>query len=173
VRDYTPAVLPTEAESGCAAAFLRFLTGTFWPDLARRVPVREDVRGVAGHSLSSLFVLHALWQEKPFFHRHLASAPSLWWVDRAILCDAQNLQRKGVALPAKLFPSLGEEDRESMTGDLTLLEDQLAELSFPELEVSTRRFPGRNHFNVLPAAWAVGLRALFTAEPPIPSLSFK
>ena len=150
MRDYTPAVLPTEAESGCAAAFLRFLTGTFWPDLARRVPVREDVRGVAGHSLSSL-----------------------WWVDRAILCDAQNLQRKGVALPAKLFPSLGEEDRESMTGDLTLLEDQLAELLFPELEVSTRRFPGRNHFNVLPAACAVGLRALFTAEPPIPSLSFK
>ncbi len=161
VRDYTPAALPTEAESGGAEGFRRFLTHTFWPDLARRVPVRNDVRGIAGHSLGSLFVLHALWQEKPFFTHHLASAPSLWWADRAILCDAQNLQRKGVALPAKLYLSVGEEDSTSMTGDLALLEDQLAALPFPQLAVTSQRFPGKNHFDVLPDAFGAGLRALF------------
>jgi predicted alpha/beta superfamily hydrolase len=161
VRDYTPAPLATEAESGGADRFLSFVTKTFWPDLARRVPVREDLRGLAGHSLGSLFVLHALWQEKPFFNRLLASAPSLWWADRAILCDAQNLQRQGVALTAKLFLSVGEADSASMTGDLTLLEDQLAALPFPQLEVVSQRFPGKNHFNVLPEAFGAGLRALF------------
>ncbi|MCX6953757.1 MAG: alpha/beta hydrolase, partial [Verrucomicrobia bacterium] len=86
-----------------------------------------------------------------------------WWDDRAMLCAAQTLQRTGVALPAKLFLSVGEEDSESMTGDLTLLEDQLAALPFPELEVVTRRFPRLNHFNVLPEAFRAGLGALFPA----------
>ena len=163
VRDYTPAVMATEAESGRADDFLKFLTMTLWPELTRRLPLRNDVRGIAGHSLGSLFVLHALWQRKPFFTHHLASAPSLWWADRAILCDAQALQRTGVALPAKLFLSVGEEDSASMTGDLTLLEDQLAALPFPQLEVVSHRHPGRNHFDVLPDAFRAGLVTLFPA----------
>jgi predicted alpha/beta superfamily hydrolase len=161
VRDYTPTAMATEAESGRADDFLKFLTATLWPELTRRLPLRDDVRGIAGHSLGSLFVLHALWQRKPFFTHHLASAPSLWWADRAILCDAQALQRMGVALPAKLFLSVGEEDSASMTGDLTLLEDQLAALPFPQLEVLSHRHPGRNHFDVLPDAFRAGLAALF------------
>lgn len=163
VRDYTPAAMATEADSGRADDFLKFLTATLWPELTRRLPLRADVRGIAGHSLGSLFVLHALWQRKPFFTHHLASAPSLWWADRAILCDAQALQRTGVALPAKLFLSVGEEDSASMTGDLTLLEDQLAALPFPQLEVVSRRHPGRNHFDVLPDSFRAGLATLFPA----------
>ncbi|MCX6951699.1 MAG: alpha/beta hydrolase-fold protein, partial [Verrucomicrobia bacterium] len=77
LRDYTPTAIATEAGSGGAEAFLDFLTGTLWPELARRHPLREDVRGLAGHSLGSLLVLHALFQRKPFFNRLLASAPSL------------------------------------------------------------------------------------------------
>ena len=163
LRDYTPTALATEAESGRADAFLSFLTDTLWPELARRQPLRDDVRGLAGHSLGSLLVVHALFQQKPFFNRLLASAPSLWWDDRAALCHAQRLQRTGVALPAKLFLSVGEEDSASMTGDLTLLEDQLAALPFPQLDVRARRFPGRNHFNVLPDAFRAGLETLFGA----------
>jgi len=91
----------------------------------------------------------------------LASAPSLWWDNRAPLCHAQELQRTGVALPAKLFLSVGEDDSPSMTGDLTLFEDQLAALPFPQLEIISRRFAGRDHFNVLPDAFHAGLAALF------------
>lgn len=164
LRDYTATAIATEAGSGGAEAFLSFLTDTLWPELARRVPVREDVRGLAGHSLGSLLVLHALFQRKPFFNRLLASAPSLWWDDRAEICHAQRLQRTGVALPATLFLSVGEEDSESMTGDLTLLEDQLAAQPFPKLEVVSRRFPRKNHFNVLPDAFRAGLSTLFPAS---------
>ena len=159
--DYTPTAVPTEAGSGGADAFLKFLTSVLWPELARRVPLREDVRGLAGHSLGALAVLHALFQRRLFFNRLLASAPSLWWDNRAALCHAQQLQRTGVALPAKLFLCVGEQDTPSTTGDFELLEDQLAALPFPGLEVISRRFPRRDHYNVLPDAFRSGLTALF------------
>jgi ferri-bacillibactin esterase len=161
LRDYTPTALATEAGSGGADDFLAFLTGTLWPELARRHRLRDDVRGLGGHSLGSLLALHALFQRRPFFNRILASAPSLFWDDRTLLCSAGRLQRTGVALPASLFLSAGENETPSMLGDLEMLEAQLAAQPFPQLEVTSRRFAGRDHYNVLPDAFAAGLRALF------------
>lgn len=161
VRDYTPTSMATEAGSGGADAFLDFLTGTLWPELGRRHPLRDDVRGMAGHSLGSLLALHALFQPRPFFNRILASAPSLFWDDRALLCHAARLQRTGVSLPARLFLSVGADDSPSMTGDLELLEAQLEAQPFPRLAVTNRHFSNRDHYNVLPDAFAAGLRVLF------------
>ncbi len=123
-----------------------------------------DKRGIAGHSPGSLFVLHALFQGKPFFTHHLASAPSLWWANRAILGRVAELRERQAALPAKLYLSVGEKDSESMTGDLALLEHRLAARPFAGLELVTPRFPNKNHFNVLPMAFGAGLVALFGAR---------
>jgi predicted alpha/beta superfamily hydrolase len=161
LRDYTPTPMATEAGSGAADPFLAFLTHTLWPELARRFPLHPEIRGLAGHSLGSLLVLHALFRQRPCFNRLLASAPSLWWDNRAMLCQAQQLQATGTALPARLFLGVGEDDTPSMTGDLELLEDQLAAQPFAGLEVIRRRFPGRDHYNVLPEAFGEGLAALF------------
>ncbi len=161
VRDYTPTALPTEHASGGADRFLTFLTDTLWPELKRRYDVRDDMRGIAGHSLGSLLVVHALLQRTLFFNRFLASAPSLWWDDRAVICAAQRVQRTGVARPAKLHLSVGENDTTSMTTDLEMFEQQLAAQPFPELEVITQRLPGRDHYNVLEEAFRAGLGALF------------
>ena len=166
LRDYTATAMATEPDSGGAENFVAFLADTLWPDLARRFPLRDDARGIAGHSLGSLAVLHAVLRRKPFFNRALASAPSLWWDNRAVLCDAQQLQRAGVALPARLFLCVGEDDTPSMTGDLEMFEQQLTALPFPELEVIARRFPRRDHYNVLPDAFRTGLRELFRPGPP-------
>jgi predicted alpha/beta superfamily hydrolase len=161
LRDYTPTALATEPASGGADIFLEFLAETLWPALAARQPVQVDLRGIAGHSLGSLLVLHALFQRMPFFSRFLASAPSLWWNDRALLCQAGRLQRSGRPLPARLFLGVGENDTPSMTGDLEMLESQLAAQPFPQLEVISRRFPGRDHYDVLPECFAEGLRWLY------------
>jgi uncharacterized protein len=160
-RDYTPVAHPDEPGSGGADAFLQFLTATLWPALQRRHPLDPAARGLAGHSLGSLLVLHALFQPSPFFTHHLASAPSIWWAERALLAQAAALRAQMPALSAKLFLSVGLEDSTSMTGDLTLLEAQLAARPFAGLEIRSRRFPGRNHFNVLPDAFAAGLGDLF------------
>jgi predicted alpha/beta superfamily hydrolase len=162
-RDYTSAAVPSDGGGG-AAAFLSFLADTLWPELTRRVPLRPDVRGLAGHSLGSLLVLEALWRPEPFFNRLLASAPSLWWAERAMLGDVEKLQATGEARAARVFLSVGEKDSESMTGDLTLLEKMLAERPIPRLEVVSKRFPRKNHFNVLPVAFEEGLRELFGGE---------
>jgi predicted alpha/beta superfamily hydrolase len=109
-------------------------------------------------------VLHALFQPRPFFTHFLASAPSIWWADRAILRHAAELRARQSHLPAKLFLSVGEMDSDSMTGDLRLLEAQLAENPFDEHEITSRVFAGFDHYNVVPVAFAAGLAALLKEE---------
>ncbi|MFI5337731.1 MAG: alpha/beta hydrolase [Opitutales bacterium] len=163
-RDYTPVHHSDEPSSGGADGFLRFLSDRLWPELARRHPIDPARRGVAGHSLGSLLVLHALFQPRPFFTHFLASAPSIWWADRAILRQAAALRARQPHLPGKLFLSVGGKDSDSMTGDLVLLEQQLAQQPFDGLAITSRRFPEHNHYNVLPAAFSTGLAALFAGE---------
>ena len=161
LRDYTPTAMATEPESGGADAFVAFLADTLWPELARRHPVRDDVRGLAGHSLGSLLVLHALFQREPRFDRFLASAPSLWWDERSLLRLAAERRDATSELPARLFLGVGEEDTPSMTGDLAALEEQLAARPFTALNIVSRRFAGHDHYNVLPVAFREGLHTLF------------
>jgi predicted alpha/beta superfamily hydrolase len=160
-RDYTPTSHSDEPTSGGAAAFLEFVTGVLWTDLAHRYPVDEKRLGIAGHSLGSLFVLYALWTEPLFFTHYLASAPSIWWDNRSILEIAAKRYAQSAKLPARLFLSVGEKDSASMTGDLALLEQQLTARPFPGLDVTSRIFARRNHFNVLPDAFRTGLSFLF------------
>ncbi|WP_233256509.1 alpha/beta hydrolase-fold protein [Opitutus sp. ER46] len=161
VRDYTPTRLATEPESGGADAFLAFLADTLWPELTRRYAIAPGHAGIAGHSLGSLVAVHALFRPRPFFDRVLASAPSLWWDERAVLGSVAARQRAGSPLRARLHLSAGAEDTESMATDLALLERQLAATPLPELVVISARFAGRDHYNVLPDAFRAGLRALY------------
>ncbi len=160
-RDYTPVRAHEEATSGGAEAFLKFITQKLWPSLAQRYPLREDRRCLGGYSLGALFVLYALFQPKPFFTHYLAGSPSIWWGDAAILNQVAATHAQNPALAAKLFLSVGEKDSKSMTGDLVRLEKQLAALAFSKLDVTARKFPGKNHFNALPDAFTNGLGALF------------
>ena len=160
-RDYTPTHNAFEPSSGGAAAFREFLTQTLWPELRRRFPIQPRVRGIAGYSLGSLLVLDALFQTKPFFTHYLAGSPSVWWDNRNILKQAKALRARRAALRARLFLSVGEKDSESMTGDLALLQAQLAKKSFKGLDITACGFAGRDHFNALPDAFRSGLTALF------------
>jgi len=160
-RDYTPVSHTDEPGSGGADAFLRFLTNTLWSELAKRYPVDPVQRGLAGHSLGSLLVLHALFQPKPFFTHYLASAPSIWWAERAILSHAATLRAQQAQLTGKLFLSVGEKDSASMTGDLDRLEQQLMAQPSAGLDIVSRRFPEKDHYNMATLAYETGLAALF------------
>jgi len=160
-RDYTPTQHSDEPTSGGANAFLSFLSTSLWPELQHRFPIDDRSRGIAGHSLGSLLVLHALWHEPPFFNRFLASSPSIWWDDRSILRIAEDRHRRNPLLTGNLFLSVGEADSKSMTGDLTILEQWLESAPFSGLTVTTERFPKRNHFNALPDAFRGGLMTLY------------
>ena len=160
-RDYTPTHNAFEPSSGGAKRFLKFLTSSLWTELKTRYPIHSRRRGIAGYSLGSLLVLHALFQAKPFFTHYLAGSPSVWWDDRDILRQGKALRSRHAKLRARLFLSVGEKDSESMTGDLALLEAQLAKHPFHGLDITSCRFAGRDHFNALPDAFRLGLAALF------------
>ncbi len=159
-RDYTPTAAAEEPSSGGADRFLAYLSGSLWPELARRYPLRESGRGIAGHSVGSLLVLHALFQARPFFNVALASAPSIWWDGRSILRLAAALRDRKASLSGHLYLAAGEDDSPSMIGDLALLEKQLKARPFKGLRVDSERFAGRDHYDVVPDTLRAGLATL-------------
>ncbi len=162
-RDYTPTAAPEEPTSGGADRFLAHLTGPLWTELARRHPLHQESSVLAGHSLSSLLALHALFQPRPFFRRVLAGAPSIWWDNRSFLTLIKRLRDQQATLPAHLFLGVGTEETASMIGDLVLMEAQLAEWPFAGLQITSVKFPGRDHYNVMPDLFSAGLSMFFTS----------
>jgi predicted alpha/beta superfamily hydrolase len=159
-RDYTPTASTDEPDSGHADRFLGYLSGTLWPELARRLPLRETGRVMAGHSLGSLLVLHALFQPRPFFDLALASAPSIWWDNRSILGLISGLRDRQSSLKGGLYLGAGADDTPSMTADLGLLEGQLNKRPFAGLRLACERFPGHDHYDVVPHTLRAGLASL-------------
>jgi uncharacterized protein len=159
-RDYTPTASTDEPSSGGADRFLDYLAGSLWPELARRYPLRESGRVLAGHSLGSLVVLHALFQRRPFFDFALAGAPSIWWDNRSILGLISALRDHQARLPGRLFLGVGAGDTPSMLGDLDLLRRQLRDRPFSGLKVKAQVFPGLDHYNSAPGLLAGGLAFL-------------
>jgi hypothetical protein len=159
-RDYTPTASPDERGSGGADSFLAFLSGTLWPRVARLHRLREAGRVIAGHSLGSLLVLHALFQESPFFDRALASAPSIWWDNRSILGLISSLRDRTDKLAGRLYVGVGSKDTPSMLGDIILLENLLGRRPFSGLTLQSEQFPGHDHFDVAPLTMESGLVSL-------------
>lgn len=77
------------------------------------------------------------------------------------MCDAQNLQATGTVLDARLFLGVGENDSASTLADLEQFEAQLTARPFPGLDVISRSFPERDHYNVLPDSFGAGLKTLW------------
>ena len=61
LRLYTATQMQTEPESGGVNDFVAFLTDTLLPELAQRYTMHRTACGLAGHSLGSLAVIHALF----------------------------------------------------------------------------------------------------------------
>jgi predicted alpha/beta superfamily hydrolase len=85
MRDYTPTAMAGESGTGGAEPFRRALRDEIIPFLAGRFAVSAENRGIAGHSLGSLFGLYAFFHREPLFSRCLASSPSIWYDDRSLL----------------------------------------------------------------------------------------
>jgi len=168
-RDYTPTAAPEEPSSGGADRFLGYLADTLWPELARRYPLREAGRIIAGHSVGSLLAIYALFRPRPFFNLALASAPSIWWDNRSILRLAAALRDRTEELQGRLYLGAGEDDTPSMIGDLALLERQLRDRPFRGLHVLSERFAGRDHYDVVPFTLRAGLAALLGPDPSRPA----
>lgn len=71
--------------TGGVDAFLQVLETEIKPAVAALAPVDPRHQSVFGHSLAGLAVLRALFTAPRSFRSFIASSPSIWWSDRALL----------------------------------------------------------------------------------------
>jgi predicted alpha/beta superfamily hydrolase len=97
VRDLTPFAPQTPldgpqagVEVGGADAFAAAVIEGFLPLAAREAPLAPGRRGLFGHSLGGLFVLHLLFSRPNAFDAYIAASPSIWWHRPRLMADAQS-----------------------------------------------------------------------------------
>lgn len=91
-------IFPT---AGGADAFLRFLTDELAP-LVEREYRTVPFRILVGHSFGALFNAYALLEDPDAFQAHIAISPSLWWDERRLVGEADDVF-DGFGPPAALI----------------------------------------------------------------------
>lgn len=126
---FGPRVHQEFPESGGARRFLDHLTAELVPFVEGRYRT-ADFRLLFGHSLGGLFALHALLERPEAFQAIVASSPSLWWDDQALIRRAAaHAFPERYARPHFVYMATGDRDR--MADELNDFATAL-ELSDPE-----------------------------------------
>jgi predicted alpha/beta superfamily hydrolase len=161
-------------EDGDADAFLRVLTAQLQPRYLRTLPLDRRRQALVGHSLSGLFVLHALMARPEQFERYVAASPSIWWDGARILEEARQLDWSA-ARGAQVLVSVGSgeqvvgpekppevagEDEAAMLGEPHMVDNAgiFADLLQAQgIACELRVLEGETHGSVIPAAMAAAL----------------
>lgn len=157
-RDFTPVPDTSRRrwfpESGQADRFLRFLETEVLPTVQARYPVTRH-RTIVGHSLSALFVLHALAARPDLFERYIAVSPTIPWAHEAIIAEL-GATLSALDSPRGLYVSIGNE-QEGYPEGLDHLEALLRRSAPATLRWKVERWPRYDHILVVPAAMQAGL----------------
>ena len=153
--------------------FLRVIEREIKPRIAKRVPINAGNQALFGHSLGGLTVLHALFTEPTAFQTYIASSPSIWWSDKAVLADESAFTKEVVAgrVQPRILIDVGglepnSETGARMVGNAVDLGKRLAELKGgPAYKVQTVVFPDETHLSVMPAAVSRALTFAFGPKP--------
>lgn len=156
-------LLPAE---GGADRFLDLIDAEILVQIERLAPIDRARLSLAGHSFGGLFALHALFTRPGLFRSHVASSPSIWWGERAILATRERFLSSPAAegRPRLLITAGGEEQRGDEQRDpqraarlrMARMLDNAGEMA-RALNASGRVacehivFAGENHISVLPA----------------------
>lgn len=161
---------------GGSGDFYRFLVEELQPAIAEAYAVDPDDQTLYGHSLAGLFVLGVLFNHPEAFRNFVASSPSIWWDDRAVLDDAPAFARRvraGEVAPRVLIlvgdreqlppeaplPGLSAAETEQVVCDARMV-DNAYELGGrlealrgpPGYEARFHAFEDEDHLTALPAS---------------------
>lgn len=106
-QDFTP--IAVDGVGGGAASFLEFLTGPVRAAVAAHAPTDPARSALFGHSLGGLFTLFALFERPDAFSTYIASSPSIWWGQCAVLNNRKSFLLSPV--PVRLLVTVGEWER--------------------------------------------------------------
>lgn len=104
-RDYTPPAGEKSAKGeGGADLFLDFIEQELKPVIRAAAPIDQQRQVLFGHSYGGLFTLHALFTRPTAFQAYIAASPSIWYAERHVLGELQNLASPRKAKPRVLLP---------------------------------------------------------------------
>jgi hypothetical protein len=175
----------TTETTGGLEAFLEMLDCEMRPALARLVPTNPADYALFGHSLAGHAVLHALFRRPSAWRSVMASSPSIWWADDAVLAGERALNDSDLA-GRRILLAVGALEahpdraalahfgsrvaaeaalsRSRMVENVQSLGARLARR--PGAEVTTTVFEGEGHVSVIPAALCRALQFAFGLDTP-------
>ena len=159
--------VPEEGARQQADDLLAFLVDEVRPALAKTYRMEDD-HGLMGHSGGGMFTSYALFARPGAFRRYIIGSPSSNAVDRA----AFRLEAAHAAahkdLKADVFFGAGEQEIGQLflaawgiVSAPVLMAETLLLRQYPSLKVTTRIFPGKDHYTALPDIISEGVRAVW------------
>jgi predicted alpha/beta superfamily hydrolase len=148
------------SETGGANTFLAFLEETLKPQILEHYPIDTKNEALFGHSLGGLFALYSLYTKPSLFSAYIASSPSLWWNERAILAKEEEFRKNlhNETLHKKLFVSIGSEEKGHMVTDAQDLAKRFSAINSSSFSFSFVEAKGENHMSVVLAVLSQSLR---------------
>ena len=172
----------TEAGTGGLDNYLQAIQFEVKPAVEARIAIDRADQTLFGHSLGGLAVIRALFRLTPTYRNFLASSPSIWWDEKAVLADEPAFAARVKAgeasprvfvsvggleeTPGKADPSRGYTQAQSdrmvrqakMVGNAHALGKRLRTIEGARgFEVESFVFRDEGHVSVIPAALSRGL----------------
>jgi predicted alpha/beta superfamily hydrolase len=147
---------------------LNFLVDEVRPALAKTYRMDDD-HGLMGHSGGGMFTNYALFARPGAFRRYIIGSPSSNAVDKtAFRLEAAHAAASN-DLKADIFFGAGEQEIGQLfmaawgiVSAPVLMAETLLLRQYPSLKVTTRIFPGKDHFTVLADVISEGVHAVWT-----------
>jgi predicted alpha/beta superfamily hydrolase len=146
---------------------LAFLVDELRPALARDYRMDDD-HGLIGHSGGGMFTNYALFARPGAFRRYIIGSPSSNAVDRAAFRLETAYADENSDLKADIFFGAGEQEigqpmmaAWGIVSAPVLMAETLLLRQYPSTRITTRIFPGKDHFTVLADVIGEGIRAVW------------
>lgn len=153
-------------ESGGGDAFLQFIRDELFPNIDSTYRTTKH-RTLVGHSFGGLLALHALLTVPDMFESYIAIDPSLWWEDRLLVRQAENIFANEHNRNASVYISLAN-NPDAETGERSAMELSgrefgkiLASAVSPDIRFSLQYFETENHGSVPLVSLYYGLLSIF------------
>ena len=163
-KDFSPTYLPKYPGSGGAKAFKEFLAGQLKPFVAGQYRT-VGPSTIHGHSMAGLFLTYLLFEQPNLFDQYLITSPSLWWDGTQVFDSEKRYHAAHQDLKAKLFLTVAGREGKSMRKDWSTLKETLHSRRYVGLMMETRYYPDQSHIEVIPGAFADGMRYLCGTNP--------
>ncbi len=153
-----------------ADAFLALLVDEIRPRLAQSYRFTGE-HALLGHSAGGMFAAYSLFARPGAFQKMIIGSPYLEGVNAAVFATEARYAAGHTDLQATVFLGAGEKEAEeyfvAISGNLestVRLSRMLMARHYPSLNVSTRIFPGKDHYTVLPDVILSGIAFLWRDE---------